>query len=187
MPLRVIDACGIYLPKTQTSTGRSHAGAEGHRKLRRRPAGVAGFIGAQVTDSIIIVRGATEAVYLVAGAYSPTAGGTGDEVLVSGLEHHANIVPWQLLCRKTGGLLRTIPVDNSGRLDMAAYRRLLSQKVKIVAVAHVSNVLGTVAPVAEVIALAHRTGAAVLLDGAQAVSHMPVVVSALDCEFYVFS
>jgi cysteine desulfurase/selenocysteine lyase len=188
-PLCVIDRLrDFYLHENSNIHRGAHtlarAATESYEAARRR---LAAFIGAPSPDTIIFVRGTTEAINLVAGAYGPTAVSPGDEILISQLEHHANIVPWQLLCRRTGAVLRSIPVDDSGQLDMAAYRSLLSRKTKIVAVAHVSNVLGTVAPVAEITALAHREGAAVLVDGAQAVSHLPVDVVQLDCDFYAFS
>ena len=113
--------------------------------------------------------------------------GEGDEILVSHLEHHANIVPWQMLCEETGAALRVIPVDDTGQIILEEYQKLLSEKTKLVALAHVSNALGTVTPVKEMIALAHNKGAKVLIDGAQAVSHLPVDVVELDCDFYAFS
>jgi cysteine desulfurase/selenocysteine lyase len=162
----------------------ARAATESYEEARRY---VAAFIGAPSPDTVVFVRGATEAINLVAGAYGASVLLPGDEVLVSELEHHANLVPWQLLCRRTGAMLRKIPVDDQGQLDMAAYRRLLSHRTKIVAVAFVSNVLGTVAPIAEITALAHRAGAAVVVDGAQAVCHLPVDVVALDCDFFALS
>ncbi|UOO38727.1 cysteine desulfurase [Oscillospiraceae bacterium CM] len=147
---------------------------------------IAAFLGAQA-DEIVFVRGATEGINLVASSYGTARLDPGDEILVSGLEHHANIVPWQFVCRKTGALLREIPIDDGGDIVLSEYARLLTPRVKIVAVAHVSNALGTILPIAEMTALAHQAGAVVLVDGAQAVSHLPVDVRALDCDFYVFS
>jgi cysteine desulfurase/selenocysteine lyase len=111
----------------------------------------------------------------------------GDEILISGMEHHSNIVPWQLLCEQTGALLRAIPVTDSGELDMDAYRTLLGPRTKLVGIAHVSNALGTINPVGEITRLAHEAGAKVLIDGAQAVAHQTVDVQKIDCDFYAFS
>ncbi|MBF0461209.1 MAG: SufS family cysteine desulfurase [Magnetococcales bacterium] len=148
---------------------------------------VARFLGAESARSIVFVRGATEAINLVAQSYGRQQIGAGDEILVSHLEHHANIVPWQQLAAEKGARLRVIPVDEDGQIVLDAYLRLLNDHTKLVAITQVSNALGTVTPVAEVIELAHRFGAHVLVDGAQAVSHMRVDVQALDADFYVFS
>ena len=148
---------------------------------------VARFLGAPLSEDIVFVRGTTEAINLVAQAWGRQHVGAGDEIVLSHLEHHANIVPWQLLAEQTGATLRVIPVDDSGQIVLDDYRELLTDRTRLVAVAHVSNALGTIVPLAEVIAAAHEAGARVLVDGAQAVSHMPVDVQALDADFYVFS
>ncbi len=148
---------------------------------------VARFLGAPAAEDIVFVRGTTEAINLVAQSWGRTYVGSGDEIVLSHLEHHANIVPWQLLAHERGATLRVIPVDDSGQVILDEYRNLLSPRTRLVAVAHVSNALGTVLPLAEIIAAAHDAGAAVLVDGAQAVSHMPVDVRELDTDFYVFS
>ena len=148
---------------------------------------VASFLGAPSSDDIVFVRGATEAINLVAQSWGRKYVSSGDEIVVSCLEHHANIVPWQLLAAERGATLRVIPVDDSGQIILEEYRRLLTDRTRMVAVAHVSNALGTVLPLREVIDAAHQAGAAVLVDGAQAVSHLPVDVQALDADFYVFS
>lgn len=145
------------------------------------------FLHAASAKEIIFVRGTTEAVNLAARTYGRAQIKEGDEILISHLEHHANIVPWQLLCEETGAVLRVIPVDDTGQIDLIRYKELLNGKTKLVSLAHVSNALGTVAPVGEMISLAHSAGAKVLIDGAQAVSHIPVDVNALDCDFYAFS
>jgi cysteine desulfurase/selenocysteine lyase len=145
------------------------------------------FINAPEAAEVIFQRGATEAINLVARSWGGQHVGAGDEIIVSHLEHHANIVPWQQLAASKGAILRVIPVDDSGQLDLDAYRKLLNHRTKIVAVTHVSNVLGTVTPVKRIVALAHAAGAKVLVDGAQAVSHLRVDVQALDADFYVFS
>lgn len=145
------------------------------------------FISASSSDEIVFVRGATEGINLVSASYGRHSLGRDDEVLVSCLEHHANIVPWQILCEETGAALRVIPVDETGQIDMLAYEKLLSPKTKIVAVSYVSNSLGTITPVKEIVAMAHQYGAKVLVDAAQAVPHFKVDVNALDCDFLVFS
>lgn len=145
------------------------------------------FIQAAHTQEIIFTRGATESINLVAASFGRMALQPGDEVIVSELEHHANIVPWQLICREKGARLLTWPVTKEGSLDLNRLSSLLGPRTRLVAVAQVSNVLGTVTPLEEIIALAHEHGAAVLVDGAQSVPHMPVNVQALDCDFFVFS
>ena len=148
---------------------------------------IARFINAPSSDQIIFVRGATEAINLVAYSYGVEVLKPGDKVLLSQMEHHANIVLWQIVCAVVGAEIRVIPVDEAGRIDMSEYEKMLGPKTKIVALPHVSNVLGTVNPVAEMTEMAHRYGARVLVDGAQAVAHRNVDVQALDCDFYTFS
>ncbi len=145
------------------------------------------FLNASSTREIVFVRGATEAINLVAKSWGVQNVHEGDEIVVSHLEHHANIVPWQMLCAEKGARLRVVPVDNSGQILLDEYEKLLGPKTKLVAFAQVSNALGTVTPVPEMVAIAHRYGAKVLVDGAQAVSHMRVDVQAYDCDFYVLS
>lgn len=148
---------------------------------------VARFIGAGSAEEIVFVRGSTEAINLVAKAWGPGHVRAGDEIVISHLEHHANIVPWQMLARQTGAVIKVIPVDESGQLLLDEYSALLSDRTKIVAVTHLSNALGTVVPIEQVIELAHRVGARVLVDAAQSVPHVPVDVAALDADFLVFS
>lgn len=151
---------------------------------------VQGFLGAAAADEIVFVRSATEAINLVAYSYgrAPRTGlSAGDEMLVTAMEHHSNLVPWQLLCEERGAALRVVPIDRRGELDLSALRRLLSPRTRIVAVAHVSNVLGTVNPVAEIADLVHRRGAVLVVDGAQAAPHLAVDVAMLGCDFYAFS
>jgi len=145
------------------------------------------FLGARQPREIVFVRGATEAINLVAQSYGAAHLRPGDEIIISAMEHHSNIVPWQMLCRQKGAVLRVVPVDDDGELVLEEYERLLGPKTRIVAVTHASNVLGTVAPVGEIIDLAHQRGVPVLLDGAQAAPHRPVDVAELDCDFYTFS
>jgi len=148
---------------------------------------VARFIGAGSPEEIIFVRGATEAINLVAKTWGVQNISEGDEIVVSLLEHHANIVPWQQLAKETGAKIRVIPVDDKGQILLEEYQRLLNPRTKLVAITQVSNALGTVTPVAEIVGLAHRAGAKVLVDGAQSVSHMRVNVQAFDADFFVFS
>ena len=145
------------------------------------------FIGAPSSEEIVFVRGTTEAINLVANAYVKPTLQPGDEIIVSILEHHANIVPWQLVAQEKGAIIKVIPCDESGQLILHEYEKLFTDKTKFVSVTHVSNVLGTVTPIEELIAIAHRHGVRILIDGAQSVAHIPVNVSALDADFFVFS
>ncbi|MFT4249259.1 MAG: family 2A encapsulin nanocompartment cargo protein cysteine desulfurase, partial [Pseudomonas sp.] len=148
---------------------------------------VKGFINAPDVDEVIFVRGTTEAINLVAKSWGGQHVGEGDEIVVSHLEHHANIVPWQQLAAAKGAKLRVIPVDDSGQVLLDEYRKLLNDRTKIVAVTQVSNALGTVVPVKQIVELAHRVGAKALVDGAQSVSHMRVDVQDIGADFFVFS
>jgi len=145
------------------------------------------FIGAPSSEEIVFVRGTTEGINLVANAYVKPILEPGDEIIVSILEHHANIVPWQLIAQATGAVIKVIPCDETGQLIFHEYEKLFTPKTKFVSVTHVSNVLGTVTPIEEIIAIAHRHGVRILVDGAQSVAHIPVNVSALDVDFFVFS
>jgi cysteine desulfurase/selenocysteine lyase len=145
------------------------------------------LLNAPSSRDVVFVRGTTEGINLVAASYGRKNVGAGDEILLTTLEHHSNIVPWQLLCEQTGAVLRVVPIDDEGAVRMEEFDALLSERTKIVAVVHVSNALGTVNPVREMIRAAHGVGARVLVDGAQAVPHMAVDVQDLDCDFYVFS
>jgi len=144
------------------------------------------FINAARREEIVFVRGATEAINLVAASYGQRLR-SGDEILISEMEHHSNIVPWQLLCERSGAVLRVAAIDDAGELDAESFENLLGPRTKLVAVTHVSNALGTINPVRQMITLAHAYGAVVLIDGAQAVPHLAVDVQALDCDFYAFS
>ena len=145
------------------------------------------FINAGSVKEVVFTRGTTEAINLVAQSYGRTNLQSGDEILITEMEHHANIVPWQLLCEQTGAKLKVVPFDDTGVLEMSRFKDQLTEKTRIVAVTHVSNTLGTVNPVRQIIQLAHDTGAVVLVDGAQAIPHGPVDVTALECDFYAFS
>ncbi len=148
---------------------------------------VAGFLGAASAEEIVYTRGATEAINLVANTWAQRNLQAGDEIVLTVLEHHANIVPWQMLRERLGVTLKVVPLEADGALDMAAFEAALGPRTKLVAVAHISNVLGSVLPVRRIVEMAHAAGAKVLLDGCQAVPHMPVDVGALGCDFYVFS
>ncbi|MGH7790292.1 MAG: SufS family cysteine desulfurase [Candidatus Binatia bacterium] len=148
---------------------------------------VARFLNAADRKEIIFTRGTTESINLVASSYGRPALHLGDEIVVSAMEHHSNIVPWQMVCRERGAVLRVIPMNDAGELQLDDYDHLLGPRTKLVSVVHVSNALGTINPVRELIERAHRRGIPVLLDGAQAVPHLPVDVQALDCDFYAFS
>jgi cysteine desulfurase/selenocysteine lyase len=145
------------------------------------------FLGADSDQEILFVRGTTEAINLVAQSWGRANLGPGDEVLVTGMEHHSNIVPWQLLGAQTGCVLKHVPLEDDGSISLDRYRELLTPRVKLVSVIHISNALGTVNPVAEMIALAHEQGAKVLVDGAQSAPHQAIDVQALDCDFFAFS
>jgi cysteine desulfurase/selenocysteine lyase len=148
---------------------------------------VANFLGAQDKNSIVFVRGTTEGINLVANAYVKPLLSPGDEIIVSLLEHHANIVPWQLIAQETGAVIKVIPVDETGQLRLDAYQQLFTPRTKFVSVTHVSNVLGTITPVDELVAIAHSHGVPILVDGAQSVAHIPVNITAMDPDWFVFS
>ena len=145
------------------------------------------FLNAAEDREIVFVRGTTEAINLVAQSYGRGHVGPGDEVVLTTMEHHSNIVPWQLLCEEKGARLRVAPIDDRGEIDLDAFERLLGPRTRLVSVAHVSNALGTINPVGRITALARRHGACVVIDGAQAAPHLPIDVRAIDCDFYAFS
>lgn len=188
-PRSVIDSISRYYETTHANVHRGvHTLSqeatdlfEGARETLRR------FVNARSTREVIFVRGTTEAINLVAQSYARPRLAPGDEILISWLEHHANIVPWQMVCEQTGAQLRVIPITRSGEVDFEAYLRLLSERTRLVALAHVSNALGTVVPVRRFVAEARQRGIPVLLDGAQAAPHLPVDVQSLGCDFYCFS
>ncbi|MCB1838396.1 MAG: aminotransferase class V-fold PLP-dependent enzyme, partial [Alcanivoracaceae bacterium] len=187
-PLAVIEAIDRYYRSQNSNVHRgahylsdlATAEFEGARQI------VADFLNA-TREEILWTRGTTESINLVAQCHGREQLQPGDEVLISAMEHHSNIVPWQLACQRTGASLKVIPVLADGSLDMDAFHTLLNERTRIVALVQVSNALGTVNPVAEVIAAAKKVGAVTLIDGAQAVSHFAVDVRALDCDFYAFS
>jgi len=188
-PQSVIDALSRYYQKINANIHRgvhflSETATQEYEDARKK---VQKFLNARESCEIIFVRGATEGINLVASTYGRKNISRGDEILISTLEHHSNIVPWQMLCEETGALLKVIPVNDAGELDLDAFKKLLSNRTKLLAVTHISNALGTITPVEYLIQEAHKLNIPVLLDGAQAVPHISVNVQKLDCDFYVFS
>ena len=188
-PQAVIDSLARYYNAENSNIHRGvHALSErATADYEAARAKVRDFINAPSEKEIIFVRGTTEAINLVAQSYGRSFLKAGDEIVISALEHHSNIVPWQLVCEQVGARLRVIPINHDGEIVMEEYRLLLNERTKFVAVTHVSNALGTIAPVKEIIALAHERGVPVLLDGAQAVPHLKIDVQDLNCDFYAFS
>jgi cysteine desulfurase / selenocysteine lyase len=188
-PQVVIDALAAYYSLENSNVHRgvhllSEKATQAYEDARAR---VQRFLNAPDAREIVFVRGATEGINLVAASYGRKWIGAGDEVIISALEHHSNIVPWQLLCEETGAVLRVIPVDDAGDLLLDEYDRLLGPRTKLVAVGHVSNALGTINPVRRIVEMAHGRDVPVLIDGAQAAPHLRVDVRELGCDFYVFS
>lgn len=188
-PRQVIEAIAHYYNTDNANIHRgvhllSQRATDAYEGAREK---VRHFINAADTREIIFVRGATEGINLVAQSYGRSRFTPGDEILITEMEHHSNIVPWQLLCEQTGAVLKVVPINEAGELMLDEFHKLLSPRTKLVGVVHVSNALGTINPVEKIIAAAHDVGAVVLLDGAQAVAHTAVDVQALNCDFYVFS
>ena len=188
-PLAVIDAIRKFY---EVDCANIHRGV--HELSQRSTAAyeqtrvkVKQFLNARTKNDLIFVRGTTEGINLVASSWGRKCVKAGDEIVISAMEHHSNIVPWQILCEEKGSKLRVIPIDDRGELLMDEYVKLLGPRTRMVAVTHVSNALGTINPVREIIELAHKAGALALIDGAQAVPHMKVDVQALDADFYAFS
>jgi cysteine desulfurase / selenocysteine lyase len=188
-PKRVIDALVEYYTGYNANIHRGiHTLAEKATKAFEETRHTArAFINAPSAEEIIFTRGVTESINLVAATYGRAFMSEGDEIIITNLEHHSNIVPWQLVCEEKKAKLKVIPVSREGVLNIEAYKTLLSSKTKIVAVNHASNSLGTINPVKEIIKLAHAAGAVVLIDGAQAGAHLPIDVQDLDCDFYCLS
>ncbi|MDE5837013.1 MAG: cysteine desulfurase [Paramuribaculum sp.] len=187
-PRRVVDAITdmYYTHKANVHRGVHALSQEATAMLEATREAVAQFIGAGKKEEIIFTRGTTESINLVAASYGQLLE-EGDEIILTVMEHHSNIVPWQLIAVKKGLNIKVIPMNDRGELDMDSYRALFTPRTKVVAVTHVSNVLGTINPVKEIIDEAHRHGAVALIDGAQAIAHLPVNVRELDADFYVFS
>jgi cysteine desulfurase/selenocysteine lyase len=187
-PRQVIDAVSRYYERSHANVHRSiHTlGEEATELYEAARDAVRAFVGAASREEIVFTRGTTEAINLVAQAVGRTLG-PGDEVIVSEMEHHSNLIPWQMACRDRGATLRAVPVIGEGFLDMEAFAKLLSPRTRVVALAHVSNVLGTINPVAEIIRRAREADALVLLDGAQGAPHLPLNLDSMGPDFYVFS
>ena len=186
-PQCVIDAIASYYTRINANVHRgvhelSESATEAYEGAREK---VRAFFNAASADEIVFTRNATESINLVARTFGHARVGAGDEVVVSAMEHHSNIVPWQMLCEAAGARLRVAPMDDRGELLLDGFEQLLGPATKLVAMSHMSNALGTVNPAAEIVRLAHLHGVPVLLDGSQAAYHMPVDVGALDCDFYV--
>jgi len=188
-PQAVIDAVQRYYQFENSNIHRgvhylSEQATDAYEATRAK---AAEFIGAADQDEVIFTRGTTEGINLIAHGFTESVLQAGDEILITHMEHHANIVPWQIAAQQTGAVLKVVPVDDRGVLDMEAFEALLSEKTKLVSVVHVSNALGTINPVKNIIAMSHARGVPVLVDGAQSIPHMPVSVTELDCDFFVFS
>jgi cysteine desulfurase/selenocysteine lyase len=188
-PKAVIDTLLAYYEQDNANIHRGiHTLAErattAYELTRKK---LASFLNAPSTDQIIFTSGTTAGINLVAQTFGRANVGKGDQIIVSNLEHHSNIVPWQMIAEEKGAEIKVIPVSDEGVLDMEAFKALLNPKVKLVAVNHVSNAIGTINPIAEIISLAHEVGAKVLIDGAQSVAHLAIDVLALDMDFFVFS
>ena len=188
-PQVVIDAEADFYSHTNANVHRgvhalSQRATDQYEAAREK---VRRFINAASTKEVVFVRGTTEAINLVAQSFGRPHLGADDNVIISAIEHHSNIVPWQMVCAQTGAELRVVPVNDAGELDVDMFERLIGPNTKMVAVTHLSNALGTIPPVARIIEMAHAHGVPVLLDGAQAIAHLGVDVRALDCDFYAFS
>ncbi len=188
-PQVVIDAVHRFLSTYNSNIHRgvhdlSERATEAYERGRKK---VQRFINAAESREIIFVRGTTEAINLVAHSYGRKHIRAGDEIVISTMEHHSNIVPWQILCEQTGAALRVVPINDAGELQLDGYEKLLTPRTRLVSIVHVSNALGTINPVREIIRLAHDRGVPVLIDGAQAVPHLRVDVREIDCDFYAFS
>ena len=188
-PTKVIDAINTYYKDYNSNIHRgvhhlSQVATTAYEEAREK---LRGFINAPKLEEVIFTKGTTESINIVASCFGRNSLNKGDEVIISAMEHHSNIVPWQMICDEREAVLKVISINNKGELLMEEYKNLLSDKTKLVAVIHISNTLGTINPVKEIIDLAHQKGALVLIDGAQSVPHIKVNVQDLDCDFYAFS
>lgn len=188
-PVQVIDAMRDYYLNEHANIHRgvhtlSQRATQKYEDARQK---VATWLNAKHNHEIIFTRGTTESINLVAHSFGKRFIQAGDEIILSKMEHHSNLVPWQMLCEERGAVLKFVPISDDGDFLLESYKKLLNEKTKLVSITHVSNTLGTVVPVSEVVKLAHAAGAKVLLDGAQAVPHMRIDVQNLDCDFYAFS
>jgi cysteine desulfurase / selenocysteine lyase len=188
-PQAVIDAITRFYTSENANIHRglhylSERASAAYDQVREK---VVRFLNASSSREVIFTRGTTDGINLVAQSYGRTVLKPGDDIVITAMEHHSNIVPWQLICEQTGARLKAAPISDAGELDLEAFERLLGDRTRLVSVVHVSNALGTVNPVKRIIALAHARGIPVLLDGAQSAPHMPIDVQELDCDFFVFS
>jgi len=187
-PKLVLDAINLFYSKENANIHRgvhylSQRATTDYEAARQR---IQRYLGARKSEEIIFTKGTTDSINLVAFSFGSTLS-AGDEILISAMEHHSNIVPWQMLCERQGCVLKVAPINQRGELIMDEFDKLLSKKTKLVSITHISNTLGTVNPVKEIIQKAHAVGAKVLIDGAQSIQHMHINVKELDCDFYVFS
>jgi cysteine desulfurase/selenocysteine lyase len=187
-PKLVLDAINLFYSKENANIHRgvhylSQRATTDYEAARQR---IQRYLGARKSEEIIFTKGTTDSINLVAYSYGSTLS-AGDEILISAMEHHSNIVPWQMLCERQGCILKVAPINQRGELIMDEFDKLLSKKTKLVAITHISNTLGTVNPIKEIIQKAHAVGSKVLIDGAQSIQHMRINVKELDCDFYVFS
>lgn len=187
-PQVVLDAISTYYSKDNANIHRGvhYMSQKATTEFEQARKVIQTFIHAKSTDEIIFTKGTTDGINLVAYSFGELLS-AGDEILISAMEHHSNIVPWQLLCERKGLKLKVIPISKKGELDMTSFAALLNERTKLVAVTHISNTLGTINPIKEIIDQAHSVGAKVLIDGAQSIQHMPINVSELNCDFFVFS
>ncbi|MFT4660188.1 MAG: cysteine desulfurase/selenocysteine lyase [Patiriisocius sp.] len=188
-PNLVIDAIDKYYKSYNSNVHRGvhHLSVTATNAMEASRVKCKSFINAKKIEEVIFTSGTTGSINLIANSYGRKVLGKGDEVILSSLEHHSNIVPWQLICEEKGATIKVIPINDDGELMLDEFEKILSSKTKIISINHVSNTLGTLNPVDKIIELAHEVGAKVVLDGAQAVAHIPVDVQALDCDFYCFS
>ncbi len=188
-PQIVIDSLVEFYTKYNSNIHRANhlLSEKATRNYEEARIKIRNFLNAASTEEIVFVRNATEGINLVAATWGWENVGEGDEIIVSAMEHHANIVPWQILCERKGAVLKVVPVTNEGELDLEAYEKLLTPRTKLVGIVHMSNALGTVNPVKAMIATAHKLGIPVLVDGAQSAYHQAIDVLDMDCDFFVFS
>ncbi len=188
-PKVVIDALAHYYSDSNSNIHRgvhrlSQDATSAYEEARKK---IQAFIGAEHSEEIIFTKGTTDGINTLAFSFGLNQIKAGDEIIISAMEHHSNIVPWQMLCERTGGKLLVAPIHKSGELDLQAFEDLLSEKTKLVSIVHTSNTLGTINPVDQIIEMSHRVGAKVILDGAQAIAHQKIDVREIDCDFFVFS
>lgn len=188
-PRQVLNALTGYYEHSNANIHRGihHLAEKATAEFEASRRRIQGFMNARLPEEIIFTYGTTDSINLVAQSYGRHFLKAGDEIIISTMEHHSNIVPWQMLCEEKGCILRVIPINEEGELLMEEYEKMLSEQTKFVSVVHVSNALGTINPIAEIIKKAHEVGAKVMVDGAQASSHIPIDVQELDCDFYAFS